>query len=195
MNKTLFLPLYFFGDISYWIHYLESDEVILVTGENYAKQSQRNHTWILGPNGKQKLTVPVIGQKGDKLRLSEIKIHKDSEYRKSHLNSIRTAYGTAPFFESFYPLIEEVYAEDHDLIVDLNLKINTVIAKIIKPKSRINVELLNLPISNIATKPAHSYPQVFSYKFGFTPNLSVMDLIFNEGRYARNYLKKLLTLD
>jgi hypothetical protein len=34
-----------------------------------------------------------------------------------------------------------------------------------------------------------TYTQVFDDKHGFLNNLSVLDLIFNEGKYALEYLK------
>ena len=34
-----------------------------------------------------------------------------------------------------------------------------------------------------------SYTQVFDDKHGFKNNLSILDLLFNEGRYAVDYLK------
>jgi len=34
------------------------------------------------------------------------------------------------------------------------------------------------------------YTQVFGDKHGFLNNLSVLDLLFNEGRFALDYLKK-----
>ena len=33
------------------------------------------------------------------------------------------------------------------------------------------------------------YPQVFDDKHGFINNLSVLDLLFNEGKFAMDYLK------
>ena len=33
------------------------------------------------------------------------------------------------------------------------------------------------------------YTQVFGYKHGFINNLSILDLLFNEGKYALDYLK------
>ena len=34
-----------------------------------------------------------------------------------------------------------------------------------------------------------AYPQVFEEKFGFSNNLSILDLLFNEGRHTLTYLK------
>ena len=34
-----------------------------------------------------------------------------------------------------------------------------------------------------------SYTQVFDDKFGFINNLSVLDLVFNEGKFALDYLR------
>ena len=40
------------------------------------------------------------------------------------------------------------------------------------------------------TSKFESYTQVFGEKFGFINNLSILDLLFNEGRYAKEYLLK-----
>jgi hypothetical protein len=34
------------------------------------------------------------------------------------------------------------------------------------------------------------YPQVFSSKYGFIPNLSILDIIFNLGPNSSNYLRR-----
>jgi hypothetical protein len=34
-----------------------------------------------------------------------------------------------------------------------------------------------------------AYTQVFEEKHGFLPNLSILDVLFNEGRHAVSYLK------
>ena len=39
------------------------------------------------------------------------------------------------------------------------------------------------------TSQFETYPQVFDDKHGFINNLSVLDLIFNEGKFALDYLK------
>jgi hypothetical protein len=39
------------------------------------------------------------------------------------------------------------------------------------------------------TTQIEAYTQVFHEKHGFLNNLSILDLLFNEGRYAVDYLK------
>jgi len=46
--------------------------------------------------------------------------------------------------------------------------------------------LANGKKDNLQFKP---YTQVFEEKHGFINNLSILDLLFNEGRYAMEYLK------
>lgn len=194
MNK-LVLPSYFFGDVIYWINCIQHPSVGIAKNEIYQKQSPRNHTVILGPNGKQKLTVPVKGQKGEKTPISQILIHRSESYIKDHLQSISTAYGAAPFFESFFPLIEVCYNKNFEKLLHLNQSLNEMICAILKIKELETIDSDAVENISVSRLQPSSYPQVFSYKHGFIPNLSIMDLIFNEGPNAKKYLLQHLLVD
>ena len=51
------------------------------------------------------------------------------------------------------------------------------------------IDFRNLADGKKDTSAFDSYTQVFGDKHGFINNLSVLDLLFNEGRFALDYLK------
>lgn len=193
----LVLPSYFFGDILYWIYLINEPNVTIDEHENYIKQTQRNHTKILGPNGQLKLTVPVEKAVSNRRTTRHIRI-KESEYKREHLQSIRTAYSSSSFFASFFPLIESFYSEKWSSLSEVQKMSHQLIASVLKfdqeikySKTYINLSKSerdfrkNWPKNHMFNA---KYPQVFEAKHGFVSNLSVLDLIFNEGPWARSFI-------
>ena len=196
--KTLILPGFFFGDIAYHLAIVKVEKVIVDLHENYIKQSQRNHTLIQGPNTSIKLTLPIHKFNSKDRSTGNVRISHQEDFVRSHLQSIKTAYSPAPYFDSFYPLIEELYRnewynlkEAHQsscqLIFDLlgvTKKIEYSEHYIEENDQYLDFRLKNIPInSNIK-----AYNKVFNH--GNTSNVgtSIIDLIFNEGKWARKYL-------
>ncbi|MEY3398060.1 MAG: hypothetical protein RL220_654, partial [Bacteroidota bacterium] len=60
--------------------------------DHYCKQTIRNRYTILGVNGSLMLTVPVEGQKGQKIPLRDIRLFGNS-WQSNHWHSVRSAYG------------------------------------------------------------------------------------------------------
>ncbi|MEM7161540.1 MAG: WbqC family protein [Bacteroidota bacterium] len=192
------LPAFFFGDIFYWTLLFERKNVIIDLHENYIKQSQRNHTEILGPNGKLKLTVPVIKPSKINRATGKVAINPHSSFKREHLQSIKTCYSSSPYFSSFYPLIEEFYLLEWNTLEEVHRKSMKIIAEILEipypfpyskqyftatPQDKDERLKNKTEIAQIAT-----YNQVFKEKLGFVSNLSIIDLIFNEGKWARSFI-------
>jgi hypothetical protein len=86
--------------------------------------------------------------------------------------------------------------------MDLNLQTIAVVSKCLQltfdytetteyfKETKDKVDFRNLINGKKDTSACDSYPQVFQEKKGFINNLSVLDLLFNEGRFALEYLKK-----
>ena len=116
--------------------------------------------------------------------------------RKNHINSIRSAYGSAPFFIYYFEEIEKIINKNHDFLVDLNSDILSYFLnefKINKKIKKTDTYLTNYPKHfsdqrnqiNLKQK-LKKYHQVFDENF--TENLSVIDLIFNVGPNALKYI-------
>src|SRR4051812_2271477 len=98
MNAAL-LYLPYLPDAPWFAHYLKYPAIFLEHEENFVKASGRNRSRIAGPNGLQTLSIPLEGGRDHHRKYREVKISYQSDWQKIHWQSIRTAYGSAPYFE------------------------------------------------------------------------------------------------
>lgn len=170
--------------------------------ENYQKQSIRNRYHILSPNGIQTLTIGVIGQKGQKISTPEIKVDHNKNWLRDHIRSIKTAYGSAPFFDFYIDDIETLLSYPAATLGDFHKRsLHTWLELLqISPEFEFtdsfqnNAEnydfrqriKTNRETLGITLPP---YVQVFNDRFDFIPNLSVIDLLFNKGPESGAYLQ------
>lgn len=156
--------------------------------ENYQKRSYRNRYDILTSNGKQSLSIPLKKGKNEKQRIDEVLISYDENWPNQHLHAIRSAYGKSPYFEHYFPLIETLLKNRFEKLVELN---DASLRKLLKTL-RLNIDVAYtstfIPDKHLVIYTEKRYPQVFEYKFDFTKNLSIIDLLFNTGPEATYYL-------
>ena len=123
-----------------WLGYFDkmkqADLFVLLDNVQFKKNEFQNRNKIKTPNKWQWLTVPVSFNFGDKI--NEVKINNKTNWRRKHLQAIKTNYSKAPFFKEIYPLIEALYKDNYDLLVPLNYK--TII--LLKNLLRIETELV-----------------------------------------------------
>ncbi len=205
------VSLPYFPNIAWFAVVAKSDKVLLEKNENFTKQTYRNRTVILSPNGPQNLVVPVIGGRSkNKVPIDRIRIDYSHSWVSKHLNSIKTAYGSAPFFIHYFDDIRELLRTGYQTLFELNTAILEYLASVLQldtqfqtteqyltgqQASQQNIKDLRKLIDP-DFKPATGFPpyqQVFRDKFGFVPNLSILDLLFNLGPEAVVYLKNLKT--
>jgi len=195
LDKNIVLPVCTLGNIFYY-SVLTSESVVIDVFENYLKQTWRNRYDILGPNGVQSLTVPVQSQTGQKISVRHIKIDNRLPWQRTHLRSIKTSYGSSPYYEHYIELIEPLYKMQFEHLTDFNLHAFNMIQqqlfpqlKIVFSESYIEPSATNIDLrpyfkpvrfSQIRHQPL-TYLQTFADRFEFQPNLSVLDLLFNAG--------------
>lgn len=198
--EALLHPTYF-PSISNFAVMAQSDRIIFEMEDNFQKQTNRNRMYIYSPNGIQLLNIPVKHSKdGLPQKTKDVKLETTFDWQKQHYKSLEAAYRNSPFFEFFEDDIRPIFEQKHTFLMDLNLKTIEIVSKCLRMPFEINTtaEYLQNPIEtdyrNLAdgkkdTNQFESYPQVFEEKFGFLNNLSVLDLLFNEGNHAMTYLK------
>lgn len=166
--------------------------------ENFIKQTWRNRYSILGGNGVIDLIVPVVKGRGPKILIKDLEISYDTDWQRNHWRTLFSAYNTSPYFEYYADDLLPYFEKKYRFLFDYNLKIHEIISGLIDlenstiltadfekvPAGTINYRERISPKEKTSPdtqfKPA-TYTQVFSDKLGFTPNLSILDLLFNEG--------------
>jgi len=192
---TSYLP-----PVQYLLEVVHSGGAVIDAYETYTKQTCRNRCYIYGPNGKQTLTVPVIKPFGNHTMTKDIRVSDALPWQKLHWRSIETAYNNSPFFlyyqDRFIPLFEQRF----DYLMELNNALLEVIFKSLhvsvplSVSGEFNLESRDNKRNQLVSKKGEfqnpEYPQTFAPKHGFIPNLSIIDLIFNLGPEAGEYLQK-----
>jgi len=198
--SVLVHPTYF-PSISHFVAMVQSDQVIFELDDNFQKQTNRNRMYIYSPNGVQLLNIPIKHSKNSFQKTKDVKIENDFNWQKQHFKSLEAAYRSSPFFEYFEDDIRPIFTKKHEFLMDLNLQTFALVSECLGVKfetlhtteyfKEVNGvrdyrTLANGKKDASLFKP---YTQVFEEKAGFLNNLSVLDLLFNEGRYALDYLK------
>lgn len=199
-------------DITPSITYIE-------TSENFQKQSYRNRCRFYGADGVQTLSFPIVHEGGThKQPISQIKVDWSKPWLHQHKKAIVSAYGTSAYFEYYQDELFAILDSMPEKLIDLNTSMlrffieKTGLAVDLRTTddysrdgiiteadgSRIVCEDLreaihpkrpNTILEDLGLKKP--YFQVFAQKHGFQPDLSIMDLLFNEGPESITYLKKL----
>jgi len=186
----------YWAPISYYQLAAQSDFVQIEQHEFYQKQSYRNRCTILTANGPLPLVVPILRPHHCIIR--DVRIDYSKPWQKIHWRAIEAAYRSSAFFEEYHADIQRVYTQEIPFLFDLNTQLWALSQHLvgisfswdvtnhfsrpsgrqddyrfmIHPKEKRKPEGLAL----------HPYFQVFAHKFGFVSDLSILDLIFNEGR-------------
>ncbi|WP_299365814.1 WbqC family protein [Winogradskyella sp.] len=197
----LILPTYF-PNIAHFVAMVNTDLVYFEVCDNYQKQSLRNRTEIYGANGKMALTVPVSYSQKNRQLYKDVKIANDDNWQLQHLKSLQSAYSMSPFFEYYIDDLMPLFERQFTYILDLNLKCFEILIEHMQidmstSKTEVFEKIPNNKIDhrfianrNYEITSFDYYTQVFTEKHGFISNLSILDLLFNEGPNTELYLKQ-----
>jgi hypothetical protein len=204
--SAILLSTAYFAPVRYFSKLAVYPEIYIEQHENFIKQTYRNRAIILGANGTIPLIVPVEKGRGQKINIKDLHIAYDEEWQRNQWRTIFSAYNSSPFFEYYADDIEPFFRKKHRFLFDLNWQITETLLEILEiplalnltedfeqvPENCLNFrEQISPKNQSIEPDPlfvAQPYTQVFSGKFGFVPNLSILDLLFNEGPSAHAVL-------
>lgn len=200
----------YWPNLHYFFYVLNASIIHIEQFDNYSKQSYRNRTQILSANGILNLSIPIKKNKSEKV-VNAIEISYKEDWQKNHWRAITSAYKNSPYFDFFEEDLKVFYSNKYNLLIDYNLDQLKFIIKVLKQKE--NIQLTKQYESNpesvidlrtiihpkqsylsdklVANKLGQSYYQTFENKISFTPNLSILDLLFNKGLHTINYLKSI----
>ncbi|MGB4204294.1 MAG: WbqC family protein [Bacteroidales bacterium] len=206
MSDHVLLSTAYFPPISWIAAAFQATTTTIEIHETYVKQTYRNRCNILGPNGFQILSIPVTKPYGHHSKTFEIEVSSHYDWKRQHMRSIQTAYNSSPFYLFYKERIEKVLYEPHDLLSELNNALLNLISELLgfDLKTSFTDTYYHNPDSYTDLrdkispgKLSHSedhfpvYTQVFSHKYPFHPDLSILDLLFNEGPASLEYIMKL----
>nr|WP_321226443.1 WbqC family protein [uncultured Psychroserpens sp.] len=200
MNSLLH-PTYF-PNVAHFVAMLNADNIVFEACDNYQKQTYRNRTSIYGANGKLDLNIPVVYSQKNRQLYKDIKIFNSENWQSQHLKSLESAYRTSPFFEFYIDDLMPLFTSEEENLMNFNFKclelifeclqlpFNYTVTKTfeLEPKLVMDARLLANSRKEIPQK-FKPYAQVFDDKHGFLDNISILDLLFNEGPNTELYLK------
>lgn len=193
----------YLGPIDYWAAWLRRPAGQWEAWESFPKQSYRNRCYINSPNGPLKLTVPVHHQ--PPRESGRIRISHQRPWQRTHLQALRTSYAQSPFYETIGSGLETIIKNPPPTLWELNRSLALRILHWLRQPEEIpataawkaqppNTKDWREAFHPKKASPVKHFPpywQNFRHKHGFQANLSIIDLLMNEGPAAGAYLQQL----
>ncbi|MDQ3110496.1 MAG: WbqC family protein [Bacteroidota bacterium] len=203
-SKIIF-PSCYLAPVQWYSKLFQTDEITIEQHEHYVKQTWRNRARIIGANGIQDLIIPVHAR--NHMAMHEVEINYEEDWQRQHWQSIRSAYGNAPFFEYYADYFSPFYEKKNWIkLVDYNAELVQLTLKLLKLQKKIvfteeylkssegTIDFRSL-ISpktdvkeDVSFKPQR-YVQVFEERHGFIPTVSILDLLCCEGPASGEILR------
>ena len=206
MQNVVLLSTAYLPPIEYIIQCLRFQKVLIEQFETYQKQTYRNRCNIATANGLLQLSIPIKKVNGNHTITKDIEIDNSNRWNQIHWRAIASAYKHSPYFIHYCEPIESIFKNPPKLLTEFNMQLLDIVFKILKTDldlsytSKYEVIPDNITDFRKAIQPKHTisytgkpstfaeYTQTFNNKYSFIPNLSIIDLIFNEGPAAFDYL-------
>ena len=202
MENGALLPMFYLPPVEYFTALNKhKPNVLIEKHEHFPKQTYRNRANVYTPDGVLSLVVPVA--KGAKVHtpVKDVKISYDFNWQRLHWLSLQACYRRSAYFEFYEDDFSRFYEEKIEYLFDYNEQLLNMILKFLKMPVQLkyteeyfrNQDALTDYRNAFKPKkdPAFEqkpYFQVFEERKGFIKNLSIVDLLFNQGPQSVNYL-------
>ena len=202
--KTLLHPAYIPNIATFAL--IAQGEVLWEVEDNFQKQTFRNRAFICADRGKLMFTIPIkhVGRNLGRQKYKDVVIDNNYKWQRQHWRTLQTAYRSSPFFEYYEDDIAPLFEKKYDSLLEYNLKTIAVICECLQIEmSSLRTEKYNVEPNEISdarylikakketTLDLPLYNQVFGDRHGYLKNMSVLDLLFNEGPSALTYLRNI----
>ena len=210
--KTALLSSAYFGPVQWYQKLHRYDRCLIEQYDNFVKQTYRNRCIIPTTNGIQALSIPVSCPQGSQLSktpMRDVRISDHGNWRHIHWNALCSAYGESPFFDYYQDDFRPFFERKWTFLFDFNMEIILKMVELLDIRPKISLTTAFLSDASMAEnaiensliddfrdviRPKHPgldsdfmsrpYYQVYQQKYGFQPNMSILDLLFNEGNEA-----------
>ncbi|WP_439698096.1 WbqC family protein [Mucilaginibacter sp. AW1-7] len=204
IEKGAVLPMFYLPPVEYFVQLnTYKPDILIEREEHFPKQTYRNRANIYSPEGILTLVVPVVKGSKTHTKVKDVKISYDFDWQRLHWQSLGACYRRSAYFEYY----EEDFARFYDkqkqitYLFDYNQELLQMLLKFLKIKTELQYtseyhpEYPSVPDFRTSIHPKKEtelqqkpYFQVFEDRQGFLQNLSIVDLLFNQGPQAINYL-------
>lgn len=201
-KSNIIIATSYLGNIHHFFYLLNSEGIVYDDMERYQKQTYRNRCQILGANGVQNLTIPVEAKNHTAIR--DVKISYATQWQKQHWGAMLAGYNHSPYLEYYRDYFEPFYSKNYQYLWDFNMELEEVILDLLDEQIKLDFtsridsmeEAKDLRKYITPKKPLTDdaftqkpYRQMLFSKGQFMPNLSIVDLLFNQGTESYLYLK------
>jgi WbqC-like protein family len=193
--------------------------ILIEQCETYQKMSFRNRCRIAGAEGIVDLSIPIVGGRDQKTIMKDVRIGAGRSWQSQHWKTIVSCYSRSPWFEYYRDGLQKLFEEPVEFLMDWDLRclewslralgmdrpilLTDRYQKDYDPtegvdwRGRLGPKDLakwGEPGADVRGLPADAcsvarYRQVFEERIGFMPNLSILDLLFCEGKEAIRYIR------
>lgn len=191
----LFLPL--FPSVSYFAQLARGKVLNVHLHTPYDKRLRLNRFSVAAAHGVQLLSVPLVKGRNQRTIIKDLKIDDSVQWRAQHLNALSAAYNRSAWWAWYVAEWRLIYERNFMFLLDLNEAAYQWCAdqlgglfpavRRVAASAAYGDILAYISVQSIIT-PTLSYHQVFSEEKGFMPNMSIIDLLCNEGKQSMSYL-------
>lgn len=191
-----------FPCIAWYKMFLRNENIQIEQHEYFVRKSFRNRTVIAGPNGLITLSIPLKGGRNQKNVMKDIEISYDENWQTVHWKTIESCYRRSPYFEYYAEDIKMLFEKKHHFLVDYNIQCLQLVNQLLQVKKELVLteKYEKIPIDtwvdarNVFDENTDmqlpSYIQVFQDRIGLKSNLSILDMLFCDGRMLVEKLRK-----
>jgi hypothetical protein len=201
------LPTACLPNIEYFCWLFYSKESLVEIHETYPKQTCRNRYAIETASGGRHLSVPVIKPNGNYTLTKDVLLDPSPAWKRIHWRTLESAYSKSPFFQYYSQEFADIILNPPVLLIEFNMQLIRLICGLLKFEPTISMtesfeketghtDLRQFIMDKKNKKRQWNinyfdpYIQVFSDRYPFYPNLSIIDLLFNKGPDSASYLEK-----
>ena len=191
-----------FPCIAWYKMFLRNENIQIEQHEYFVRKSFRNRTVIAGPNGLITLSIPLKGGRNQKNVMKDIEISYDENWQTVHWKTIESCYRRSPYFEYYAEDIKMLFEKKHHFLVDYNIQCLQLVNQLLQVKKELVLTEKYEKIPLVTWVDARNvfdentdmqlptYIQVFQDRIGFKSNLSILDMLFCDGKMLVEKLRK-----